>query len=436
MATITHLRARELLDSRGNPTVEVEVKASTGHWGRAIAPAGASTGTHEARELRDGDTRRYRGKGTLNAVRQVVDIIAPALLGHPLADQSVLDDILESLDDSGNFAQLGANAVLAVSLALAHARASARQLPLYQVFNPGFAPPCMPLPMINMISGGLHAGRQIEFQDFLILPVGAKSLREALEWSVSVYRHLGDELAQRGLESALVGDEGGFGPRLDDNHQALDLLIVAIELAGFIPGEHIALGLDVAATHFFHEGRYWLGHGTTRELDLDADAMIETMVDWVNVYPIVSIEDALAEDDWEGWAKLTAALAGRVQLIGDDFLVTNPHRLERAVGLGCANAILVKPNQIGTLSKTLAVLRAARQAGYNTIVSARSGETEDTTIADLAVGTSAGQIKIGSIARGERLAKYNQLLRIEEELLEAGTTWDKTLGWHLNPSRA
>ena len=413
MGAIQAVRARELLDSRGNPTVEAEVHGPGGVVGRAIAPAGASTGSHEAIELRDGDADRYRGKGVRGAVRNVRDKIAPALLGRSLLDQQDIDDRLRELDDTCNFANLGANAALAVSLATAHAAARLKGLPLYRSL--AGAAGSLPLPMVNMISGGLHAGRQLEFQDFLVLPVGADSFTLALEWIVRVYRSLADELHRRGHEATLVGDEGGFGPKLANNREALDLLMVAIESAGLRPGEQIALGLDVASSHFHRDGKYWLRLDSETAFDLDADAVIEMLCEWVDAYPIVSIEDGLAEDDWDGWKKLTAALGTRVQLVGDDLLVTNPDRLTRCVDGAHANAVLVKPNQIGTLSQTLEVIEQAKRAGYFTVVSARSGETEDTTIADLAVATGAGQIKIGCVARGERLVKYNQLLRIEEE---------------------
>jgi enolase len=429
MVSIATIHAREVLDSRGNPTVEAEVRGSDGSFGRAIAPSGASTGTHEAHELRDGDKERYGGKGVLAAVGHVVDVIAPALAGRPLLDQSGLDGRMRELDGSEKLDQLGANAVLAVSLAAAHAAADHRRVPLYQSISEGHA--SLPLPMVNMISGGLHAGRQVEFQDFLILPVGAASYRQALEWIVAVYRSLGRVLAEHGYEAALVGDEGGYGPKLRHNREAVEFLLRAIEQAGRTPGEDIALALDVASTHFYRDGRYWLKLGSDAAVDLDSDAMIELLSDWVTAFPILSIEDALAEDDWDGWRKLTAVLGDRVQLIGDDLLVTNPQRLARCIAGQHANGVLIKPNQIGTLTDTLAVARQAQEAGFWTIVSARSGETEDTTIADLAVGVGAGQIKIGSIVRSERLAKYNQLLRIAEAsdlAFAAGTVFERLRG--------
>jgi enolase len=416
-APIESIAAREVFDSRGDPTIEVDVFGPGGVVGRASAPAGASTGSHEAVELRDGDARRFRGKGTLRAIDMVHRIIAPALRGRPLDDQAGIDRLLLDLDGTTNFSRLGANATLAVSLACAHAAARQRGVPLYRYLWSDGAN--LPLPMVNMISGGRHAGGQLEFQDFLALPVGADSLRQAIEWIVAVYRALGERLALYGYESVLVGDEGGYGPKLTSNREALDLLMAAIESTGLEPGIQVAIGLDVASTQFFRDGRYWLRLDRADAFDLAADDVIAMLSEWVSAYPIVSIEDGLAEDDWDGWRKLTRTLGDRVQLVGDDLLVTNPDRLRRGMHEGCANAILVKPNQIGTLTQTLEVLRAAQAGGYWTIVSARSGETEDSTIADLAVATGAGQIKIGSVARSERLAKYNQLLRIEEQLAGA-----------------
>lgn len=413
MSAIRAVLAREVLDSRGVPTVEVEIHGPGRVMGRGIAPCGASTGSHEALEVRDGDPARFGGRGVLRAVSNVREHIRPALVGRDLGDQEGVDRLLDELDASLESGPLGANATLATSIAHAHASAAATGKALYQCLGAG--PGSMPLPMVNMISGGLHAGRQIEFQDFLTLPVGARSFRQAAEWSVDVYRALGTELRRRGDEAALVGDEGGFGPKLADNHTALEILLRAIEAAGRRPGEEVALGIDVAATHFYREGRYWLRLGRQAPTDLDADAMIETLSRWLDAYPIISLEDPLAEDDWEGWRRLHAALGRRAQIIGDDLFVTNRDRLGRGIAEGSANAILIKPNQVGTLTGAIEALGDAKGAGWWTIVSARSGETEDTTIADLAVGTGAGQIKIGSIVRGERLAKYNQLLRIEEE---------------------
>lgn len=418
MTTIQSVHAREVLDSRGNPTVEVEVLVSDGSRGRAIAPSGASTGRHECLELRDADMGRFRGKGVLRATQNVREAIGPAIVGKDVTQQRHIDETLLELDGTANLSRLGANAVLATSLAVAHAAAAVQRVPLYRSLGSEDTL-SLPVPMVNMISGGLHAGRQVDFQDYLILPIGASSYSQALQWIVDVYRYLGDELRRQGHEAALVGDEGGYGPKLQNNRQALDLILQAVEAAGRIPGEEIAIGIDVASSHFYRDGRYWLRLSTDEAVDLDADAMVAMLCEWVDVYPLVSIEDGLAEDDWEGWQKLTAALGDRVQLIGDDLLVTNANRVRQAIDTKAANAVLVKPNQIGTLTQTLDVVALAKQHDFLTVISARSGETEDSTIADLAVGTAAGQIKIGSITRSERLAKYNQLLRIEEELGDA-----------------
>ena len=412
---IAHVRAREVLDSRGNPTVEAEVFCKGGARGQAIAPSGASTGRHEAVELRDNDPARFGGKGVRKAVANVREQIAPRLLSLPATDQARIDRALGELDGSPDKSRLGANAILAVSLACAHAAAAARDLPLWRLLAEGGGyQPCMPLPMVNLISGGLHAGGNLDFQDFLLLPVGARSYSEALAVTVKVYRALSAVLARHGFEGVLVGDEGGFGPRLHQNEQAVQLIVEAIREAGCVPGKDAALALDVASTHFYRGDCYHL-HAIAGAT-LKAEEMAGMLRRWVEEYPIRSIEDGMAEDDWTGWRLLTAELGDRVQLIGDDLFVTNPERLRRGIAEGVANSVLVKPNQIGTLTETLEVIALARSAGYRPVISARSGETEDSTIADLAVATGAGQIKIGSVARGERLAKYNQLLRIEEEM--------------------
>jgi enolase len=416
---IARIHAREVLDSRGNPTVEVDVRLAGGASGRAIVPSGASTGRHEAVEVRDHDPARYGGKGVRRAVANVRDVIAPRLLGLPATDQALVDRTLCELDGTPNKSRLGANALLGVSLACAHAAAAAAGVPLWRYLERDGAAR-MPLPMVNLISGGLHAGGNLDFQDFLLLPVGARSFAEALEMTGHVYRALADALTWAGFEAVLVGDEGGFGPRLQNNEQAVQLIVEAIGRAGYIPGSEAALALDVASTHFYRDGRYHLKAGGK---SLASEELIDLLQRWTSTYPILSIEDGMAEDDWEGWRKLTAALGRHVQLIGDDLFVTNSERLRRGIAEGVANSILVKVNQIGTLTETLEVLALARSAGYRPVISARSGETEDTTIADLAVATGAGQIKIGSLARGERLAKYNQLLRIEEEL------GDRFAGW-------
>lgn len=407
---IGRIHAREVLDSRGRPTVEVEVFCRGGAWGRAIVPSGASTGRHEVLELRDGDSSRYGGKGVRKAVSNVREIIAPRLVGLQAEKQEEIDRLLCQLDGTADKSRLGANAILGVSLAVAHAAAASRALPLWRYLDQGQA--VMPLPMVNMISGGLHAGGNLEFQDFLLMPIGARSYSEALEITVAVYRTLGEVLTAHGFEGVLVGDEGGYGPRLKSNEQAVEMLLAAFQRAGLKPGSEAGIALDVASTHFYRDGRYHL----RGKASLTADQMIDLLTKWVEAYPILSIEDGLAEDDWQSWKALTAALGSRVQLIGDDLFVTNPNRLQRGITEGVANCVLVKVNQIGTLSEALNVVRLARQAGFTAVISARSGETEDATLADLAVASGAGEIKIGSVARSERLAKYNQLLRIEEEL--------------------
>jgi len=409
-AHIEKIHAREALDSRGNPTVEVDVHCRGGALGRAIVPSGASTGKHEALELRDGDPVRFSGKGVLKAVANVRDRLAPQLVGMPVTAQRDIDQKMIALDGTPDKSRLGANAILGVSLACAHAAAAARGLPLWRYLDEG-GQARLPLPMVNMISGGLHAGRNLEFQDFLLMPIGAKSYSEALRMTVAVYRALGAVLAEMGCEAVLVGDEGGYGPKLENNEAALKALVEAIGRAGLTPGTDAAIGLDVASTHFCEEGQYLL-----RNRVLDAAGLTDLLAAWVDRHPIVSIEDGMAEDDWDGWKLLTDKLGGRVQLIGDDLFATNAARLRQGISRGVANAVLIKVNQIGTLTETLDVIAQARAAGYRPVISARSGETEDSTIADLAVGTGAGQIKIGSVARSERLAKYNQLLRIEEAL--------------------
>jgi enolase len=412
-AAVARIHAREVLDSRGHPTVEVEIHCRGGAHGRAIVPSGASTGRHEAVELRDGDTAHYGGKGVRKAVAHIHEQIRPRLLGLPVTEQATIDRTLCELDGTPNKSRLGANAILGVSLACAHAAAAVRQLPLWRSLDTERRAQ-MPLPMVNLISGGLHAGDNLDFQDFLLLPLGARSYSEALQMTVSVYRSLSATLTRHGFEGVLVGDEGGFGPRLRGNEQAVELALEAIARVGLTPGRDAALALDVASSHFYRDGRYHLG--ATAGSSLSAEEMVDLLRRWVEAYPIFSIEDGMAEDDWEGWQKLTATLGQRVQLIGDDLFVTNPERLRRGIAVGVANSVLVKVNQIGTLTETLQVLALAREAGYRPVISARSGETEDSTIADLAVATGAGQIKIGSVARSERLAKYNQLLRIEEEM--------------------
>jgi len=410
-ARIETIHAREVLDSRGRPTVEVEIGVAGGWAGSAIVPSGASTGSHEAIELRDRDSRRLRGRGVRCAVENVNSLIAPRLIGQDAANQDAIDALLISLDGTPDKSRLGANAILGASLATARAAAAAMRLPLWRYLGQGKV---LPIPMINVISGGLHASHNLDFQDFMIMPIGAASYSQALEMSLGVHWAVHDLLMERGL-STLKADEGGFGPALPDNRAALDLLVAAVERAGYRPGEEIAFALDVAATHFYRpeHGQYDLA---SEGRMCGASELIDLLAGWVAHYPIVSIEDGLAEDDWAGWRELTDRLGRAVQLVGDDLFTTNPQRVRQGIDLGVANAVLVKMNQIGTLTETLEVIRLAGEAGYRTVVSARSGETEDSTIADLAVATSAGQIKIGSLAQSERLAKYNQLLRIEEAL--------------------
>jgi enolase len=437
--TITRIHAREVLDSRGTPTVEVEVHCADGSMGRAIVPSGASTGKHEAAELRDGDAKRYGGKGVRRAVQNVLTEIAPKLIGRSASDQGGIDRMMIDLDGTPNKSRLGANAILGVSLGVARVSASIQSSPLWHYLSnlaagawqtwlnlqdevgrplgriiPPRDTPSLPLPMVNLISGGLHAGGNLDFQDFLFLPIGSRSYSEALEMTVEVYRTLGSVLKQHGFEGVLVGDEGGYGPKMPENDRAIEMILAAFAKTGLNAGKDAAIALDVASTHFYHDGRYHLRDAGGESLS--SEEMAELLGSWANAYPILSIEDGLAEDDWAGWKILTSMLGKKIQLIGDDLFVTNPERLKRGIAEGVANAVLVKVNQIGTLTETLEVLRIAREAGYRTVISARSGETEDSTIADLAVGTGAGQIKIGSVARSERLAKYNQLLRIEEQM--------------------
>jgi enolase len=459
MARITHVVAREVLDSRGRPTVEVEA------WSericrRAIVPSGASTGSHEACELRDGDANWYDGRGVQRAVQHVNEVVAPAILGMSVDDQRTIDRLLIELDGSPQKMRLGANAVLGVSLATAHLAAACREQPLYRFFHDllqqvaaslgespvsgasvgdhrpkisssastrsGNSPigiqdwaslvrqPRMPLPMTNMISGGLHAGGNIDFQDVLVMPIGATSYRLQLEWLVRIYQRLGALLSSAGFEGRLVGDEGGYGPRLPGNREAVEFVVRAIEAAGLQPGTDVTIALDVAATHFYDQGTYRLA--TEKNIQLTSSQMIDRLETWARDFPITSLEDGLAENDWDGWRELTNRLGDRVRLVGDDLFTTDRRRVARGIEQGVGNSVLIKINQIGTLTETLETICIARQAGYTCVVSARSGETEDHTIADLAVGTASELIKIGSIVRSERLAKYNQLLRIAEEL--------------------
>ena len=406
---IDSIVAREVLDSRGNPTVEAEVLLEGGATGRAIVPSGASTGAHEAHELRDGDARRYFGKGVLQAVSNVEEKIAPALLGLSALDQGTVDAAMAELDGSDNKSALGANAVLAVSMAVARAAANGVGLPLYRYLGGPMAN-LLPVPLMNVINGGAHASNNLDFQEFMLVPHGASSFREALRMGAEVFHTLKGLLSAQGLSTA-VGDEGGFAPDLAGNDAAGELLIQAIEKAGYRPGDQISLALDVASTEFYKDGRYAFGGGSYTSAE-----MVDQLAQLVSRYPIVSIEDGLAEDDWEGWSLLTERLGKTVQLVGDDLFVTNSTRLQRGIDQGIANSILIKVNQIGSLTETLQAIDLAGRAGYTSVISHRSGETEDTTIADLAVATRAGQIKTGSLSRSDRVAKYNQLLRIEDEL--------------------
>ena len=413
---IAWVGAREILDSRGWPTVEAEVRLEGGGFGRAAVPSGASTGKHEAVERRDGDSNRYAGRGVREAVRLVEDRIAAELLDEDADCQGALDRLMIELDGTPDRSGLGANAILAVSLAIARAAADAADLPLYRVLG-GFLADTLPLPYFNVLNGGAHADNRLTVQEFMVVPLGFDRYSEALAAGAAVYHSLRQVLVGRGHSTA-VGDEGGFAPALADPVTALELLVEAVEGAGLEPGKQVGLALDVAASEFHEEGGYRFDPDGP---PLPAEALIERYADWRARFPaLVSIEDGLAEDDWEGWTALTQALGGEVQLVGDDLFVTNPKRLERGIGLGAANAILVKPNQVGTLTETLAVARQAQAAGYGVMLSHRSGETTDTTIAHLAVATGAGQIKAGAPCRGERVAKYNELLRIEEELRESG----------------
>ncbi|QUQ69206.1 phosphopyruvate hydratase [Kutzneria sp. CA-103260] len=412
MAVIEQVGAREILDSRGNPTVEVEVALDDGTLARAAVPSGASTGEHEAVELRDGDTTRYNGKGVEKAVTAVLDEIGPELVGIEAVEQRVVDQKLVDLDGTPDKGRLGANAILGVSLAVAKAAAESSGLELFRYLG-GPNAHILPVPMLNILNGGSHADTDVDIQEFMIAPIGAESFREGLRWGVEVYHALKSVLKSKGLATGL-GDEGGFAPNLSSNREALDLIAVAVEKAGYKLGRDVALALDVAATEFYSDGAY-----TFEQSKRSAEQMTAYYSELVSSYPMVSIEDPLSEDDWDGWVQLTAELGDKVQIVGDDLFVTNPERLEEGISRRAANALLVKVNQIGTLSETLDAVALATSYGYRSMMSHRSGETEDTTIADLAVATGVGQIKTGAPARGERTAKYNQLLRIEETLGDA-----------------
>jgi enolase len=410
MSQIEHVHARQILDSRGNPTVEVELSVKSGAWGRAAVPSGASTGEFEATELRDGDAS-WMGKGVTKAVQNVNGEIASSVRGMEVGAQAALDRTLISLDGTPNKSRLGANAILAVSLAAAHAAAAEERLPLWKYLG-GDSAHVLPVPMMNVLNGGAHADNKVDFQEFMIVPCGARTFSEGLRMGVEVFHNLKKTLHDRGLGTA-VGDEGGFAPDLSSNEEALEVLMAGIRAAGYIPGEQVAIAMDPAVSEFYKNGSYVLEH---EQRTLDADEMAAYWVDLVNRYPILSIEDGMDEEDWTGWATLTEKLGDRIQLVGDDLFVTNTERLKRGIDSHVGNSILIKVNQIGTLTETLAAIRMAREAGYTAVMSHRSGETEDTTIADLAVATGCGQIKTGAPSRTDRVAKYNQLLRIEEAL--------------------
>lgn len=411
MTTILNVYAREVLDSRGNPTVEVEVLLDSGVQGRAIVPSGASTGAYEAVELRDGDQERYLGKGVQKAVQNVNDVIAPQLEGMDALDQVAIDKALIELDGTPNKGNLGANAILGVSMAVARAAAESLGLPLYTYLG-GFNAKTMPVPMMNILNGGAHADNNVDIQEFMIMPVGAASFKEALRMGAEIFHNLKAVLKGKGLTTA-VGDEGGFAPNLGSNEEALQTIMEAIERAGYKPGEDVKLALDVASTEMYKDGKYHFeGEGITRT----SEEMIDFYEELITKYPIISIEDGLAEDDWDGWKKLTERLGRKVQLVGDDLFVTNTERLAQGIEKGVGNSILVKVNQIGTLTETFDAIEMAKRAGYTAVISHRSGETEDTTIADIAVAVGAGQIKTGAPSRTDRVAKYNQLLRIEDQL--------------------
>lgn len=414
MSEIFAIHGREILDSRGNPTVEVEIELESGAYGRAAVPSGASTGEYEAVELRDGDSSRYGGKGVLKAIANINDIIAPVLVGYEATDQSIIDKIMIDMDGTPNKGKLGANAILGVSLALARAAANELGLPLYRYIG-GSNARVLPVPMSNIINGGEHADNNVDLQEFMVMPVGAKTFREALQMNTEIFHALKGHLKSLGYSTA-VGDEGGFAPDLKSNEEALQVIMKAIEIAGYRPGEDICIALDPASSEFYKNGKY---HLKAEGKVLSSEEMIEFYADLVEKYPIISIEDGLAENDWDGWKLFMDKLGDKIQIMGDDLFVTNVERLSTGIENKCANSILIKLNQIGSLSETLDTMQMARSAGFTSVVSHRSGETSDDFIADLAVAMNAGQIKTGSLCRSERIAKYNQLLRIEEELGES-----------------
>ena len=416
MAEIVDVKASEVLDSRGNPTVEVEITLASGVVGSAMVPSGASTGEREAIELRDGDKARYLGKGVLKAVANVNTTIRDAVIGMDAADQTTLDLKMIDLDGTHNKAVLGANAILGVSMAAAHAAAKEGNIPLYRYLNTS-GKFVLPVPMMNIINGGSHADNSVDLQEFMILPVGAPTFREAIRYGAEVFHNLAKVLKSKGLATT-VGDEGGFAPNLSSNEEAIEVILEAIELAGYKAGEDIYLGMDAAASEYYKDGKYVL---EAEGKSLTSEEMTDFFVDWVEKYPIISIEDGLDENDWDGWKIQTEKLAGKIQLVGDDLFVTNPAILQEGIDKGIANSILIKVNQIGTLTETLAAIKLASESGYSAVISHRSGETEDTTIADLVVATGTGQIKTGSLSRSDRIAKYNRLMKIEDELGENAT---------------
>jgi len=416
MSFISDIHARQILDSRGNPTVEVDVVTENGLVGRAAVPSGASTGKHEAVELRDGDKSVYQGKGVLKAVTNVNDIIADQLIGLDVTKQAYIDNLLIKIDGTDNKAKLGANATLAVSMAVAKAAAQESNLPLYRYLG-GVNATVLPMPLMNILNGGVHADNKIDFQEFMIVPVGAPSFSEGLRWGVEVFHNLKSVLKKKGY-STNVGDEGGFAPDIQSNEEAIETVLTAIETAGYKAGEQIAIAMDAASTEMFDEAKGEYKFYKSSGKVISSDEMVAYWTEWVNKYPIVSIEDGMAEDDWTGWKKLTDAIGSKCQLVGDDLFVTNVKRLQEGIDKGIANSILIKVNQIGTITETINAVQLAQGNGYTTIMSHRSGETEDTTIADLAVALNCGQIKTGSASRTDRLAKYNQLIRIEEALGE------------------
>ncbi len=411
MSEITKITAREILDSRGNPTIQAEVTTAAGARGSAMVPSGASTGVREALELRDGDPGRYLGKGVLKAIENIHNEIQPAIKGMDITDQSGIDRAMIELDGTDNKASLGANAILGVSMAVAHAAANEADIPLYAYLG-GDGPLLMPVPMMNILNGGAHADNSVDLQEFMILPVGAGSIAEAVRYGAEVFHSLKSVLSGKGMMTT-VGDEGGFAPNLSSNEEAVEVILEAIGKAGFKAGDDILLGLDVASSEFYKDGKY---HLESENKSLSADEFLAYLAPWFDKYPIITMEDGMAEDDWDGWKSLTDALGDRVQLVGDDLFVTNTEILEEGIEKQTANSILIKVNQIGSLTETLAAIDMAKKANYTAVISHRSGETEDTTIADLAVATSAGQIKTGSLSRSDRVAKYNRLIAIEDEL--------------------